>query len=74
MTLDDNEASETGAHLWADRYDGKLEDVFDLQDQITEKVVGVLEPSLQQSEIERSKRKRPENLDAYDHYLRALSR
>jgi len=66
--------AETGAHLWAERYDGKLEDVFDLQDQITEKVVGVVEPSLQQSEIERSKRKRPENLDAYDLYLRALPR
>ena len=66
--------AETGAHLWADRYEGKLEDVFDLQDQITEKVVGVVEPSLQQSEIERSKRKRPENLDAYGLYLRALPR
>ena len=64
--------AETGAHLWADRYDAKLEDVFDLQDQITEKVVGVVEPSLRQSEIERSRRKRPENLDAYDLYLRAL--
>jgi adenylate cyclase len=66
--------AETGAHLWAERYDGKLEDVFDLQDQITEKVVGLVEPSLQRSEIERSKRKRPENLDAYDLYLRALPR
>ena len=64
--------AETGAHLWADRYDGKLEDVFDLQDQITEKVVGVVEPSVRQSEIEHSRRKRPENLDAYDLYLRAL--
>ena len=64
--------AETGAHLWADRYDGKLEDVFDLQDQITEQVVGVVEPSLRRSEIERSRRKRPENLDAYDLYLRAL--
>jgi adenylate cyclase len=64
--------AETGAHLWADRYDGKLEDVFDLQDQITEQVVGVVEPSVRQSEIERSRRKRPENLDAYDLYLRAL--
>ena len=64
--------AEMGAHLWADKYDGKLEDVFDLQDQITEKVVGVVEPSLQQSEIERSRRKRPENLGAYDLYLRAL--
>ena len=66
--------AETGAHLWADRYEGKLEEVFDLQDQITEKVVGVVEPSLQQSEIKRSKRKRSENLDAYDLYLRALPR
>jgi TolB-like protein/Tfp pilus assembly protein PilF len=65
--------AETGAHLWADTYDGALEDVFDLQDQITEKVVGVVEPSLQRSEIERSRRKHPESLDAYDLYLRALS-
>ena len=64
--------AETGAHLWADRYDGALEDVFDLQDQITDKVVGIVEPSLQRSEIERARRKRPENLDAYDLYLRAV--
>jgi adenylate cyclase len=64
--------AETGAHLWADRYDGAIEDVFDLQDQITDRVVGIVEPSLQRSEIERSRRKRPENLDAYDLYLRAL--
>ena len=64
--------AETGAHLWADRFDGALDDVFDLQDQITDKVVGVVEPSLRQSEIERSRRKHPENLGAYDLYLRAL--
>ena len=64
--------AETGAHLWADKFDGALEDVFDLQDHITDRVVGIVEPSLQRSEIERSKRKRPENLDAYDLYLRAL--
>jgi adenylate cyclase len=64
--------AETGAHLWADRFDGALEDIFDLQDQITEKVVGVVEPSLRRSEIGRSRRKPPENLDAYDLYLRAL--
>jgi hypothetical protein len=64
--------SENGAHLWADRFDGVLEDVFDLQDQITDKVVAIVEPSLQRSEIERSRRKRPENLDAYDLYLRAV--
>jgi adenylate cyclase len=64
--------AETGAHLWADKFDGALEDVFELQDQITERVVGIVEPRLQRSEIERSRRKRPENLDAYDLYLRAL--
>jgi TolB-like protein len=64
--------AESGAHLWADKFDGELEDVFDLQDRITERVVGIVEPSLQESEIERSRRKRPENLDAYDLYLRAL--
>jgi adenylate cyclase len=51
----------------------KFKDVFDLQDHITEQVVGIVEPSVQKSEIERSRRKRPENLDAYDLYLRALS-
>jgi adenylate cyclase len=64
--------AETGAHLWADRYDGALEDVFELQDQITDRVVGIVEPRLQRSEIERSRRKHPENLDAYDLYLRAV--
>ena len=64
--------AETRAHLWADKFDGTLENVFDLQDQITDRVVGIVEPSLQRTEIERSRRKRPENLDAYDLYLRAL--
>jgi adenylate cyclase len=64
--------AETGAHLWAEKFDGGLDDVFDLQDQITDRVVGIVEPSVRQSEIERSRRKRPENLDAYDLYLRAL--
>ncbi len=64
--------AETGNHLWAERYDGALEDVFDLQDRITAGVVGAIEPSVRQAEIERAKRKRPENLDAYDLYLRAL--
>jgi adenylate cyclase len=64
--------AETGAHLWADKFDGSLDEVFDLQDQITDRVVGVIEPSLQRSEIERSGRKRPENLDAYDLYLHAF--
>jgi TolB-like protein len=62
----------TGVHLWADRFDGALADIFDLQDQITDKVVAIVEPSLQRSEIERSRRKRPESLDAYDLFLRAV--
>ena len=64
--------AETGAHVWADKFDGALEDVFDLQDQITDRVVGIIEPSVRRSEIERSRRKRPENLDAYDLFLRSL--
>ena len=62
----------TGAHLWADRYDRRLEDIFALQDQITLSVVGAIEPSLRDAEIERVKRKRPNSLDAYDHVLRAI--
>jgi TolB-like protein/class 3 adenylate cyclase len=63
----------TGAHLWADRFDGMLEDVFDLQDQITVSAVSAIAPKLEQAEIERAKRKPTENLDAYDYYLRGLS-
>jgi adenylate cyclase len=61
-----------GAHLWADRFDGSLEDVFELQDNVAISVAGVIEPALRQSEIERARRKRPDSLDAYDLYLRAL--
>src|SRR5438046_1729805 len=64
--------AETGTHVWADKYDGVLEDVFDLQDKITETIVGIIEPSVRRAEIERSRRKRPENLGAYALYLRAL--
>jgi adenylate cyclase len=64
--------AETGAHLWADKFDGALDDVFDLQDQITDRVVGIVEPSVQRSEIERSRQKRPENLDTQDLVWRAL--
>jgi TolB-like protein/class 3 adenylate cyclase len=64
--------AETGAHLWADKFDGELIDVFDFQDQITERVVGIVEPNVQKSELDRSRRKPPESLDAYDLYLRAL--
>jgi TolB-like protein len=62
----------TRAHLWADRFDGELRDVFELQDQITESVVGALAPTLRQAEIERARRKPAENLEAYDYLLRAL--
>jgi adenylate cyclase len=62
----------TGAHLWADRFDGRTENIFDLQDRITESVIGAIEPSLRRAEIERARRKRPNSLDAYDLYLRAL--
>jgi TolB-like protein/class 3 adenylate cyclase/tetratricopeptide (TPR) repeat protein len=62
----------TGAHLWADRFDGGLEDVFELQDKITGSVVGAIEPTLRKAEIERVRRRPVENLDAYDLYLRAL--
>jgi adenylate cyclase len=62
----------SGAHLWADRFDGSLDDVFDLQDKVSSSVAGVIEPTLRQSEIERARRKRPDSLDAYDLYLRAL--
>jgi TolB-like protein/class 3 adenylate cyclase/tetratricopeptide (TPR) repeat protein len=63
----------SGAHLWADKFDGSLEDVFDLQDRITMSVVAATAPKLDQAEIERSKRKPTEKLDAYDYYLRGLA-
>jgi TolB-like protein/class 3 adenylate cyclase/Flp pilus assembly protein TadD len=63
----------TGAHLWADRFDGGLQDIFDLQDQVTSKVVGAIAPKLEQAEIERSRRKPTESLDAYDYFLRGLA-
>jgi TolB-like protein/Tfp pilus assembly protein PilF len=60
----------TGAHLWADRFNGGLEDIFDLQDQVTENVVAAIAPKVEQAEIERAKRKPTESLHAYDYYLR----
>ena len=63
----------TGTHLWADRFDGDLADVFDLQDQVTSRVVGTIAPKLELAEIERAKRKPTESLDAYDYYLRGLA-
>jgi adenylate cyclase len=61
----------SGNHLWADRYEGAMTDIFDLQDRITEAVVGAIQPSVRSAEIERARRKRPESLDAYDLVLRA---
>jgi TolB-like protein/tetratricopeptide (TPR) repeat protein len=62
----------TGAHLWADRFDGSLEDIFDLQDQVTSRVVSAVAPKLELAEIERAKRKPTESLDAYDYCLRGI--
>jgi TolB-like protein/class 3 adenylate cyclase len=64
----------TGAHLWADRFDGGLGDIFDLQDQVTESVVGAIAPAVEKAEIERAKRKPTESLDAYTVYLRGLAK
>ncbi len=61
----------SGAHLWAQNFDGPTEDIFDIQDRITASVVALVEPKIQTAEIERSWRKRPESLVAYDYYLRA---
>jgi adenylate cyclase len=62
----------TGRHIWADRFDGDLSEIFELQDRITTRVVGAVEPTLRLAEIERAQRKPTESLDAYDLYLRAL--
>jgi TolB-like protein/tetratricopeptide (TPR) repeat protein len=59
----------TGAHIWADRFDGTIKDIFELQDQVTLSVVGAIAPKMEQAEIERARRKPTENLDAYDYYL-----
>jgi TolB-like protein/class 3 adenylate cyclase len=62
----------TGSHIWADRFDGAIDDIFDLQDQMAGRVVCEIEPKLRSSEIARATRKPTESLDAYDLYLRAL--
>jgi adenylate cyclase len=64
----------TSAHLWADRFDGGLGDIFDLQDQVTERVVGAIAPAVETAEIERAKYKPTESLDAYATYLRGLAK
>ncbi len=65
--------AESGTHLWADRFDGSLEDVFDLQDEIAISVAGVIEPALQAAEARRSADRSTSDLTAYDLYLRALA-
>ena len=62
--------SQTGGHIWADRYDREIADVFSVQDEITQKIVGMLAVGLEEDTLERAKRKHPENLTAYDHWLR----
>jgi adenylate cyclase len=61
----------TRTHIWAERYDRAIDDIFAVQDEITISTVAAIEPNLRQAEIERAKRKRPDNLDAYDLVLRA---
>ena len=63
----------TGAHLWAERFEGNLDDIFELQDQIAMSVVGAIAPQLERAEIERAKRKPTGNLSAYDYYLRGMA-
>ncbi len=64
--------AESGAHLWAEKFDATLEDIFDLQDHITANVVGAIAPRLELAEIDRVGRKATANLQAYDYYLRGL--
>ena len=64
----------TGGHLWADRFDGGLGDIFELQDQVTESVVGAIAPAVEKAEIERARRKPTESVDAYALYLRGMER
>src|SRR5262249_5380545 len=63
----------SGALLWADKYDGALEDVFDLQDQVAASVVGAINPTMIDAEMERAKRKPTASLDAYDYYPRGAA-
>jgi adenylate cyclase len=62
-----------GVHLWADRFDGSLQDVFELQDQGAVSVAGVIEPALQANEVRRSSERAPQDQTAYDLYLQALA-
>jgi TolB-like protein/class 3 adenylate cyclase len=62
-----------GVHLWGDRFDGELKDIFELQDQVTSSVVGAIAPRVEQAEIERARSKPTDSLDAYDHFLRGMT-
>src|SRR5262249_5978620 len=62
----------SGTHVWAERYDREFADVFAVQDEITERIAATIEPELARAELERARRKRPENLDAWDLYQRGL--
>jgi len=64
----------SGAHLWADRYEGEADGIFELQDQVTSSIVNAIAPKVEKAEIERARRKPTESLDAYDYYLRGLSK
>ncbi|MBR0937043.1 adenylate/guanylate cyclase domain-containing protein [Bradyrhizobium jicamae] len=64
--------TEAGAHVWSSRYDGTLDEFFDLQDRITQQVAGALQPSIRLAEIKRSERRRPQDLSAYDYTIRAM--
>ena len=64
--------TEGGAHVWSSRYDGTIDEFFDLEDRITQQVAGALQPSIRGAEIERSRRKRPQDLSSYDYTMRAM--
>ena len=64
--------TEGGAHVWSSRFDGTLDEFFDLEDRITEQVAGALQPSVRIAEIERARRKRPQDLSSYDYTMRAM--
>jgi adenylate cyclase len=64
--------TESGAHVWSSRYDGTVDDIFDLQDRIAEQLAGAIQPSIRIAEIERSRRKRPQDLGCYGYTMRAM--
>lgn len=64
--------AQSGTHIWANSFDGELGQIFEFQDRVTESVIGLVEPQIRRAEIERTRRRWPQNPDAYDHFLRAL--